>query len=104
MKYNYNYLNEEGESAPYILEVGDTQIINPNHEQYIEAGYHAIVPEITSVEPNSIAVEIETLKQQLQETDYIAIKSIEGYDCDKLYPDWKEQRKAIRDKINELEK
>jgi len=47
--------------------------------------------------------EIQDLQTELQKTDYINFKSNEGYDCDTLYPGWKEQRRAKRDRINELE-
>ena len=54
-------------------------------------------------EEDLVLLEVERIKQELSETDYIALKSIEGYDCDTLYPGWKAQRKALRDRINELE-
>lgn len=104
MKYNYNYINNDGEAAPYILKSGDVQIINPTEEQYAGAGFYPYHPEATFLEPDPIIAEIVQLKQQLADTDYIALKYVEGYDCDELYPGWKEQRMAIRDRINELEK
>lgn len=105
MKYNYNYKNKNGEYAPYILIVGDKQIINPTEEDYLNARYEYYeLPEITNSVLDEKRIEISQLIQQLQETDYILFKSLEGYDCDTLYPEWKEKRKALRDRINELEK
>ncbi len=48
-------------------------------------------------------IEIETLKQQLADTDYQAIKYAEGQISEEEYAPIKEQRQAWRDKINELE-
>lgn len=81
-------------------------ILNPTKEQLQEAGWIEIQPYQPSEEElqqQAIQQEIEDLKYQLSLTDYIALKSIEGYDCDTLYPNWKENRKALRDRINELE-
>ena len=46
---------------------------------------------------------IAAVKKRLADTDYIALKSVEGYDVDTLYPDWKASRAALRDQINDLE-
>lgn len=81
-------------------------ILNPTREQLQEAGWREIQPYQPSEEElqqQAIQQEIEDLKYQLSLTDYIALKAIEGYDCDTLYPNWKENRKALRDRINELE-
>lgn len=48
-------------------------------------------------------IEIETLKQQLADTDYQAIKYAEGQITEKEYAPIKAQRQAWRDRINELE-
>ncbi len=45
----------------------------------------------------------EQLYRELDATDYIALKALEGYDCDTLYPGWREHRRALRDEINRLE-
>ena len=45
----------------------------------------------------------EQLCQELADTDYIALKAIEGYDCDTLYPGWRDRRRALRDEINRLD-
>lgn len=46
---------------------------------------------------------ISKLKQNLQDTDYQAIKHSEGLITDEEYEEIKEQRQAWRDEINELE-
>lgn len=48
-------------------------------------------------------VEIETLKQQLADTDYQAIKYAEGQLTAEEYEPIKTQRQEWRDRINELE-
>lgn len=81
-------------------------ILNPTKEQLVDAGWIEIQPYQPTEEElqqQAIQQEIEDLKYQLSLTDYIALKAVEGYDCDALYPNWKEDRKALRDRINELE-
>lgn len=90
------------------IENGDFVTYNPTHEMMTEWGYEIYVPqkseyEIASEEIESLNRQVKYLKGLLQETDYIALKSIEGYDCDTLYPGWKENRSEIREEINELE-
>lgn len=45
---------------------------------------------------------IERLKDALHDTDYIAIKASEGCDVSE-HGDWKAERQAIRDEINQIE-
>ena len=47
--------------------------------------------------------EIKKREEELAKTDFIGHKAIEGYDCDTLYPGWKERRKQLRDEINAIE-
>lgn len=47
--------------------------------------------------------EIKTLKQQLADTDYKAIKYAEGQFSEEEYSSTKAERQAWRDRINELE-
>ena len=106
MKYNYNYRNAEGKAAPYILELGDRIIINPKPDELAEAGYLPYTPPQPTEEEiaaQARLAEIEELKAKLAATDYRVMKAVEGYDCDTLYPNWKEERAAWRDRINELE-
>lgn len=44
---------------------------------------------------------IQQLKEELQNMDYIALKSYEGQNCEQ-YGDWKSKRQEIRDEINSL--
>jgi hypothetical protein len=45
---------------------------------------------------------IQQLKEELQSTDYIALKAFEGRDVSE-YGDWKQRRQDIRDSINALQ-
>lgn len=79
------------------------QIINPTPEMLSEDGWIEYVPPVsTHSEEDVIRLEVEQLKQELTDTDYIAIKAFEGEDVSK-YGDWKGRRHAIRERINELE-
>lgn len=48
-------------------------------------------------------LQIIALKQQLQSTDYKAIKYSEGWLTDEEYAETKAERQRIRDEINRLE-
>ena len=50
----------------------------------------------------SRAQQVQTLKERLAGTDYIAIKASEGCDVSE-YGEWKAKRQALRDEINRLE-
>lgn len=83
---------------------GEYIVYNPTQEQMEEWGYEVYQPKTPSpTKEDEIIQRIENLKQILANTDYIAIKSIEGYDCDSLYPGWRKQRADLRDEINNLE-
>lgn len=45
---------------------------------------------------------IQELKEELQSTDYIALKAYEGRDVSE-HGDWQQRRQDIRDSINELQ-
>lgn len=45
---------------------------------------------------------IQQLKEELQSTDYIALKSFEGRDVSE-HGDWQQRRQDIRDSINALQ-
>lgn len=82
----------------------DYIVYNPSEEQMRSWGYELYVPKTHEpTERELIEQEIGMYKEQLSKTDYIALKAVEGYDCDSLYPGWKASRKALRDRINELE-
>ena len=106
MRYNNKYRNHEGKAAPYVLTMGNLKVINPTPEQYAMAGYLPYTPPEPTAEEVSEQqrqAEIEHLKEQLAATDYIALKAVEGYDCDSLYPNWREERAELRKRINTLE-
>ena len=97
--------NEQTCSGKKVM-IDGRWVFNPTPQQLEEAGWTLVVPHQPTEEElqqQAIQQEIEDLKYQLQQTDYIALKAIEGYDCDTLYPNWKEDRKSLRDRINELE-
>lgn len=50
-----------------------------------------------------IAEQIAELKQKLSDTDYKALKHMEGYYTDEQWEQIKAERKALREQINELE-
>ena len=105
MKYNYKYRNAEGEAAPYVLNHNGKKIINPTAEMYAEAGYLPYTPQLSEEEIafQESEAEINRCREMLYKTDFIPLKSYEGYDCDTLYPNWKEKRAAWRARINEME-
>lgn len=106
MRLNYNYRNERGEFAPYVLTVGDRKVINPSAEVLAEAGYlpyTAPQPSEEELSEQSRLAEIETLKAQLAESDYKAIKYAEGWYTAAEYAPIKAERQSLRVRINELE-
>ena len=50
-----------------------------------------------------IQIEIATLKQELANSDYMAIKYAEGFITESDYTNVRNQRQALRDEINKLE-
>lgn len=80
---------------------------NPTHEQMLNWGYELYTPdpqeEQEEIDIQDIKNQIKCYQDLLEDTDYIPLKSIEGYDCDTLYPGWRQQRCEWRDKINEYE-
>lgn len=50
-----------------------------------------------------VEAEIMSLKQQLSDSDYKAIKYAEGWLTEEEYTPIKAERQALRDRINELE-
>ena len=81
-----------------------------NQEIPQEKGYKAILirDNINGIgfyrlEKTNELIEIENLKQQLEDTDYKAIKYAEGELSEEEYAPIKEERKLWRARINELE-
>ena len=100
---NYNYIDNNGRPAPSSIVWGGRRIANPSEAQLLAAGYHKREVSQASAPIDDTQARIDALKAELQATDYIALKAIEGYDCDSIYPDWKARRRALRDEINALE-
>lgn len=110
MKYNYNYKNAQGEYAPYVLDTENGKVINPTPAMYEAAGYLPYTPPTPTDEEiaeQERQASIESLKMQLQESDYKVIKVAEcmalnlpaPYDVAALHA----ERQALRDQINALE-
>lgn len=81
-----------------------------NQEKPQEVGYKAILVEdkingigFYKLIKTDELIEIETLKQQLADTDYQAIKYSEGQISEEDYAPIKAERQSWRDRINELE-
>ena len=112
MKLNYNYKNEDGEYAPYVLPLQDgRKVINPTAAMYAEAGYYPYTPPQPTEEElakQSRKAEISDLRDRFAENEWKIIKTCEyrlvgkpdPYDTEALH----EERQALRDRINELEK
>lgn len=101
---NYEFIDNNGRPAPSSIVWGGRRIANPSEAQLLAAGYRK--REVTPIVPDEASerlARIDVLKAELAATDYIALKAIEGYDCDSLYPNWKARRRALRDQINALE-
>lgn len=81
-------------------------ILNPTKEQLQEAGWREIVPPTPTAEEiaqQQREAEIWSLKEQLRESDYKAIKYAEGWITAEDYAPIKAQRQEWRERINELE-
>lgn len=100
---NYEFIDNNGRPAPSSIVWGGRRIANPSEAQLLAAGYHKREAAQASAPFDDTQTRIDVLKAELAATDYIALKAIEGYDCDALYPGWKARRRALRDEINELE-
>ena len=81
-------------------------ILNPTKEQLQEAGWTEVVPPTPTAEEiaqQQREAEIWSLKEQLRESDYKAIKYAEGWIAAEDYAPIKAQRQEWRERINELE-
>ena len=104
------YTNGTETTTGKILYLQDVTILNPTHQQMLDAGWEVYEPpqptdeEIAEMEKQS---RIAELHQLLADSDYKVIKIAEctavgeplPYDAQALH----EQRQAWRDEINELE-
>ena len=81
-------------------------ILNPTKEQLADAGWTEVVPPTPTAEEiaqQEREAEIWSLKEQLRESDYKAIKYAEGWITAEDYAPIKAQRQEWRERINELE-
>lgn len=92
------YDNEGKEITPETVEIRTREI------PIMESVTRDMTPEEEAACEEPPYVEIEMLKEQLAQTDYKAIKYAEGWISEAEYAPIREERQAIRDRINELEK
>lgn len=81
-------------------------ILNPTKEQLQDAGWTEVVPPTPTEEEvaqQQREAEIWSLKEQLRDSDYKAIKFAEGWITAEDYAPVKAQRQEWRERINELE-
>lgn len=81
------------------MKIQETVNMNGKFVQIIR---EATAEEIEEMKPTP-QEEIESLKQELSETDYKAIKYAEGWYSEEEYAPIKAQRQAKRERIGELE-
>ena len=96
--YDFIFVNELPQVIPYrqVLKVVNNALTVENLQLSAEQE-----KEISIIEINT---KINILKEQLAETDYKALKFIDGEFTEKEYAPIREERKNYRIKINELEK
>ena len=95
---DFIFVNELPQVIPYrqVLKVVNNALTVENLQLTAEQEKNISIMEIT--------VQIDTLKEKLAETDYKALKFIDGEFTEEEYAPIREERKACRIKINELEK
>ena len=96
--YDFIFVDELQQVIPYrqVLKVVNNALTVENLQLSAEQE-----KEISIIEINT---KINILKEQLAETDYKALKFIDGEFTEEEYAPIREERKACRIKINELEK
>lgn len=92
------FVNELPQVIPYrqVLKVVNNALTVENLQLTAEQEKNISIMEIT--------VQINALKEKLAETDYKALKFIDGEFTEEEYAPIREERKNYRIKINELEK
>ena len=95
---DFIFVDELPQVIPYrqILKVVNNALTVENLQLSAEQEKNISIMEIN--------VQINTLKEQLAETDYKALKFIDGEFTEEEYAPIREERKTCRIKINELEK
>lgn len=96
--YEYKEYPNGGKDQIKVIDV----TYKPKVDAYDEYEDIKVYVPFTQEELNEQKVQI--LKQQLENTDYLAIKFAEGQLTAEEYAETKAQRQAWRDEINELEK
>ena len=96
--YDFIFVNELPQVIPYrqVLKVVNNALTVENLQLSAEQEKNISIMEINA--------QINALKEQLAETDYKALKFIDGEFTEKEYAPIREERKNYRIKINELEK
>ncbi len=102
-----NYKKQTGEiyNGKYI-DVESKRVFNPTHDMLIKAGYEPYEPVVNTYQPteeDKIRERMQEIRQELADTDYLAIKAFEGEDMSE-HEGWKEKRKALREEFRWLEK
>lgn len=88
------------------IEINGCVVLNPTAEMLAENGWVEVVPPTPTAEEiaqQQREAEIWSLKEQLRESDYKAIKYAEGWITAEDYAPIKAQRQEWRERINELE-
>ena len=95
---DFIFVNELPQVIPYrqVLKVVNNALTVKNLQLSAEQEKNISIMEINA--------QINTLKEQLAETDYKALKFIDGEFTEKEYAPIRKERKNYRIKINELEK
>ena len=95
---DFIFVNELPQVIPYrqVLKVVNNALTVKNLQLSAEQEKNISIMKINA--------QINTLKEQLAETDYKALKFIDGEFTEKEYAPIREERKNYRIKINELEK
>ena len=95
---DFIFVNELPQVIPYrqVLKVVNNMLTVENLQLTAEQEKNISIMEIT--------IQINALKEKLAETDYKALKFIDGEFTEKEYAPIREERKNYRIKINELEK
>ena len=96
--YDFIFVDELPQVIPYrqILKVVNNALTVENLQLTTEQEKNISIMEITT--------QIDVLKEKLAETDYKALKFIDGEFTEEEYAPIREERKNYRIKINELEK
>lgn len=96
--YDFIFVDELPQVIPYrqVLKVINNALTVENLQLSAEQEKNISIIEIT--------VQINALKEQLAETDYKALKFIDGEFTEEEYAPIREERKNYRIKINELER